>query len=126
MVKKKKILIVILLLLIIIFIILASIVFKKVYSKIVFENETELFASKNQEKIFSINKCVLFSNCNAKNNTSSKTNFTLENLYQYTDIALFINNNSDENSLENTLKSVKICNLNYTQTPELRNAKNLL
>jgi hypothetical protein len=94
-----------------------------IYQKTAFENDIIAFASKNPKTIFSINKCVFFTNCNAKNKTSSSTNFTLENLYQYTDIALFINNNSSENSLENTLKSVKISNLNFIKTPSVGTPK---
>ena len=66
---------------------------------------------------------MFFTSCNAKNKTSSNTNFTIENLYQYTDIALFINNNSEENNLENTLKSVKLTNLKYTKEPSIGSPK---
>ena len=42
-------------------------------------------------------------------------------MYTYTDIALFIDNNSDENTLKNTLKSAKICNIKFTKEPILGN-----
>src|SRR5699024_6208760 len=74
---------------------------------------------KNKETIFSINKVVFFSSSDSKNKSSSKTNFTIENLYTYTDIALFINNNSDENTAENTIKSLKISNIKFSKTPTL-------
>lgn len=121
MFKKKSIILCIFLL--IVLSILLTIVFGMIYKKYIFENDVISFASKNEKTIFSINKCVLFSNCNSKNKTSSTTNFTLENLYQYTDIAIFLNNNSTENTLENTLKEVKITNLNYTKTPSVGNYK---
>jgi len=121
--KKKKALIIIILILLIILLVLLT---TKVFS-VVFRNNCDSncldFADKNQKTIFSINKCVLFSNCNAKNKESSTSNFTIENLYQYTDFALFINNNSDEYNLENTLKSVKINNLQYIQKPEIGEPK---
>lgn len=122
--KKKKILIIsIFIILIIILIILSTTVLGMFINKYSCESSYLDFADKNQNTIFSINKCIFFSNCNAKNKTSSATNFTIENLYQYTDIALFINNNNKENSLENTLKSVKIKNLKFLQTPSVGNQK---
>ena len=84
------------------------------------------FADKNKNTIFSIDKIVFFSSSDSKNKSSSKTNFTIENLYAYTDIALFINNNSDEDTLENTLKEVTINNINFTKSPTIRKSKIIL
>ena len=123
MLKKKNIIILIFISLLIILTILIYIAFGMLYNKYTFEKDITNFSDKNQKTIFSINKCVLFSNCNVKNKTSSNTNITLENLYQYTDIALFINNNSNENTLENTLKSVKINNLKYQKEPSIGTPK---
>lgn len=83
-----------------------------------FENNVLDFAQKNEHTIFSISKIVYFSSSDAKNKTSSSSNFTIENLYTYTDIALFINRNSDESNLENTLKEVSIQNVKFTKTPD--------
>lgn len=118
--KKKKILILsIFILLFIILIMLSSTVLGMFINKYVCESSYLDFANKNEKTIFSINKCVFFSNCNAQIKTSSTNNFTIDNLYHFTDIALFINNNSNENTLENTLKSVKINNLQYSTTPSI-------
>lgn len=119
MLKKKNLIISIFLFLFIVLAILLYNLFSMLYKKAVFENDVISFADKNQKTIFSINKCVYFTNCNAKSKTSSASNFTVENLYQYTDIALFINNNSEENTLENTLKNVKISNLNFIKKPSI-------
>ena len=122
--KKKKIVsLAILIILILTLAILSIIVFKILYGKYICEQSYMDFASKNENTIFSINKCILFSNCDAKNKTSSATNFTIENLYQYTDIAIFINNNNTENTLENTLKNVKINNLQFSTTPSVGSQK---
>ena len=86
-----------------------------------FESSVLDFSEKNQNKIFSIDRIVFFTNSDAKNKTSSSSNFTIENLYTYTDIALFINKTSEENNLENTLKSVKMTNIQITKKPELGN-----
>lgn len=86
--------------------------------KIGFESQITSFAQKNEKTIFSIDSITLFSSCDAKNKVSSNTNFTLENIYAYTDIAIFINHNSTENTLENTLKFVSIENIEFTKLPE--------
>ena len=106
---------------------------KKKHQKL-FSNEAISFANKNKETIFSIDKIVFFSSCDSKNKTSSQTNFTIENLYSYTDIALFINNKvekvendnlkeenktEEQNTAENTLKKVKITNIKFTKKPQL-------
>lgn len=113
---------------VIIIIILISILvflFQKIYNNLLhkktFENSMISFAEKNKKTIFSINKIVFFSSCDSKNKTSSPTNFTIENLYTYTDMALFINNNSEENTTENTLKNVKISNIKFTKEPAVGN-----
>ena len=111
MIKKKSLIICIFVSLFIILAILLYNLFNMFYKKTVFENDVLAFWNKNQKTIFSINKCVFFTSCNAKNKTSSNTNFTIENLYQYTDIALFINNNSDENELNFEITSDDTNNL---------------
>ena len=83
------------------------------------EDDVLDFANKNQNTIFKINNVTFFSSCDAKNKVGSKTNFTIENLYQYTDMALFIDSPQEEKSLENTLKSVSISNIKFTKVPEM-------
>ena len=116
--KKKILIITIFTILVIVFLFLSTTVFAQIISKSNCEKEYLDFAEMNKETIFSINKIVLFNNCNAKNKNAAASNYTIENLYQYTDIALFINNNSTETNLENTLKSVKLTNLNFIEKPE--------
>ena len=117
--KKKIIFISIFIILVIVFVVLSSIVLGIFINKTNCEKDYLNFATKNENTIFSINKIVLFSNCNAKNKNAAASNFTIENLYQYTDIAIFLNNNNDENTLENTLKSVRLENLQYTEKPSI-------
>ncbi len=79
---------------------------------------------KNDKTVFEINKIVFFSSCDAKNKTSSSSNFTIENLYQYTDIAIFINNKSEEEKTsKNTFKKVYINNVKFNKLPELGEPK---
>ena len=138
----------------IILIIILIFLFKETYSKLKekknFENDIISFSEKNKNIIFAINKIMFFSSCDSKNKTTSQTNFTIENLYAYTDIAIFIDNsvsknknkqtNSDLNSIENiqnnetnteeqkenlsvenTLKNVKVTNIKFTKKPEIGN-----
>ena len=88
--KKKKILISIIIILFALVIILAFLVFSKFVLKTNFEKSILPFANKNSETIFKINQIVFFSNCDAKSKNISTTNYTLENIYQYTDMAFFI------------------------------------
>lgn len=122
--KKKKILVAIVLLLFIIVFVLAYLLFQKYVIKSNFERDILPFANKNDKTVFEVNKIVMFSNCDSKNKTSSATNFTMENLYQFTDIAIFINNSStEEKNLENTFKKVNINNVQYIKGPQLGEAK---
>lgn len=116
---KKIITIIIIIFLIVILIFLFQNIYNKLLHKKTFENNIINFSEKNSKKIFSINKIIFFSSCDSKNKSSSPTNFTIENLYTYTDIAIFINNNSEESILENTLKNVKISNIKISKQPEI-------
>ena len=122
--KKKKIATIIIFLLFITIFILSYLRFQKYVLKNNFEKDILSFANKNDKTVFQVNKIVLFSNCDAKNKTASRTNFTIENLYQYTDMAIFINNSStEEKTLENTLQKVSIRNIQYTTSPSTRRTK---
>ena len=112
--------IIVFILFIIVFI-LAYILLNKYILKVNFENDVLPFASKNDKTIFQINKITFFSNCDAKNKTNTANNFTIENLYQYTDLAIFISSSSsEEKTMENTLKKVSIENIKYNKKAELR------
>ena len=121
--KKKLILTIITIILFIVVLILAYMLFNKYVLKNNFESDMTLFAENNEETVFKINKIIFFSSCDAKNKTSSITNFTVENLYQYTDFAIFIDSQSEERTLKNTLKKVTIDNINFNKKPEFRRAK---
>lgn len=109
----------------IIIILTLIILLKNTYNKLLkkknYENSILSFAEKNQETIFRINKIVYFSSSDSKNKLTSSTNFTIQNLYTYTDIALFIENNisntAEEHTTENTLKKLKISNIKFDKTP---------
>lgn len=117
--RKKLILSIIVIILFIIVIFLGSLVFNKYVLKKNFEESILSFVNKNQSTIFEINNISLFSSCDAKNKNISASNYTIENLYQYTDMAIFISNNSEEKNLENTFKKVSIENINFVNTPSV-------
>ena len=117
--KKKFVLTIITIILFIIVLILCYLLLYKYVLKRNLENSALDFSDKNQETIFEINNVTFFSSCDAKNKSASSSNFTLENLYQYTDMAFFITSPKEEKNLENTLKSVYIDNIKFTKLPTL-------
>ena len=121
--KGKFILTIITILLFFVVIFLAFLVIQKYILKKNFENDMLSFANKNQSTIFTVDSITLFSSADAGYKTNTANNFTIQNLYQYTDIALFIKNTSDENTLENTLKKVSIENIQFATSPKLGEPK---
>ena len=117
--KREFVLTLITIILFIIILVLCYLLFYKYVLKRNFENSVLDFSSKNEETVFEIKNIVFFSNCDAKNKSASSSNFTIENLYQYTDMALFITSPKEEKTLENTFKSLYIDNIKYTKRPEL-------
>lgn len=115
--KKKIVLTIITVILLIITIILVFIVVNRYMLQKSLQSSVDEFASKNQSTIFKIDEIVLFSSCDAKNKTGSITNYTVENLYQYTDIAFFISSTSQEKNAENTFKKVSINNIQFNEAP---------
>ena len=83
------------------------------------------FLENNHKDVFTIENITLFSSANATSNINSNSSFNISNLTQYTDIAIFINNNSEGETytLENTLKSVKISEINFNTIPTIGTPK---
>lgn len=117
--KKFLILSIITIFLLIITCFLSHFIFKNYQIKQNFENSIINFSKNNENTIFKINNVVFFSSSDAKNKSAASSNFTLENLYQFTDIALFLSSNNNEYTLENTLKDVWIEDIKFTTTPSL-------
>jgi hypothetical protein len=86
----------------------------------------KLFVESTNEKvkeIFTIDKIVFFSSCSADSSINSNTTTTINNLLQYTDIAIFIDTPNKDLSLENTLKSVSIKGFSFNASPNLGTPK---
>ena len=75
--------------------------------------ELEKIVKRSEDTIFAINKVYLCSSANAKDN-SVEQNMTELNVYQYTDIAIYIENFKDEKGItnKNTVKELYIDNIN--------------
>ena len=76
-----------------------------------FVKSYEILAEKNKEPKFSIDKIYICSSANAVD-TTSEHNLDILELYQYTDIAIYLNNHNEEglNNL-NTVKELCIDNI---------------
>lgn len=71
---------------------------------------------------FSINKIVYFSSATGTSSINSNSSFNISELNQYTDFAIFINNNSTNGfNMENTLKEVKLSDIKLTLSPTIGN-----
>ena len=88
-----------------------------------FAQQVSNFYKLNAQPIFSIDKIYMYSSANAIENKETRPVWNL-NIYQYTDIALYINNRSnDKLTYENSIKSLYIDNIKFTElkkgTPSL-------
>lgn len=104
----------------ILLVILFNILFDITNNKKICSNSYLDFAEKYNKEIFTIDQITYFSNCNANISTNANSSFTIKDLYQYTDIAIFINNKSSESNFtaENTLKTVTLSNIEYLLEPQ--------
>lgn len=98
-------------------ILLSNIVYASFINKLFLENYVENLLDKDNIDIFTIDKVVFFSSCNSESTINSNNTTTLNNLSQYTDIAIFINNSNNDFSMKNTLKSVSIKDISFNTVP---------
>lgn len=94
-------------------------VFGTYINKIAFEKDILNLANKNEETLFSINNITLFSSADSNTEIQSNASLSLKNLFQYTDIAIFLTPNGNELTYKNTLKNVYIDNIKFVTTPEV-------
>ena len=88
-----------------------------------FAQQASNFYKLNAQPVFSIDKIYMYSSANAIENKETRPVWNL-NIYQYTDIALYINNRSnDKLTYENSIKSLYIDKIKYNEvkkgTPSL-------
>ena len=88
-----------------------------------FANYVDSLTRLNSKTVFSIDRIYLYSSADATSNETTKPVWDL-NLFQFTDIAIYINNRADDGvSYENTIKELKIDNVKFNDlqsgTPSL-------
>ena len=110
--KSKKIVkFIVFILLVILLAVLIKINYTDAQKKIALENTIADMTSLNSKQTFSIDKIYLYSSANATNNKTKKSMWNL-NVYQYTDIALYISGNAN-NKAQNTIKELYIDNIKF-------------
>lgn len=109
--SKKTIKFIIFILLVILLAVLIKINYTDAQKKIALENTIADMTSLNSKQTFSIDKIYLYSSANATNNETKKSMWNL-NVYQYTDIALYISGNAT-NKDQNTIKELYIDNVKF-------------
>lgn len=88
-----------------------------------FSENIDQIARLNSKTVFSIDRIYLYSSADASSNETTKPVWDL-NILQFTDIALYISNRSEEGvTYENTIKEITIDNIKFnnlqTGTPNL-------
>lgn len=116
---KKRILSIIFIILVFVLVLLTYIVYGNFFRNLEFTNRMLAIKEKNSKQIFSINQIVFFSSCNANITVNSNSTTNINDLYQFTDIAIFLNNDETNLTLENTLKSLSIENIKFVNTPSI-------
>ncbi len=113
--KSKLIIITVLVIILIMMIVYTIITFT---SSNKFAEEINEFSKLNSRTIFSIDKIYMYSSADAENNKENRAIWNI-NVHQYTDIALYINNRSDEGlSYENSIKKMYIDNVRFSGLEE--------
>lgn len=122
--KKKIIFFILMIFLVILFIFLSIISFNIYNNKRKSLKFTKNYYDKNfTSSPFSIKKIVYFSSADATCQINANSSFNISNLFQYTDFAIFIDNNSTDGfSEENTLKEVSISNISFYLPPTIGSA----
>lgn len=112
--KNKKLTLIkfiIFILLVIVLIILIRINYNDAQRKQALTNTITDIATLNENQVFSIDKIYLYSSASATNNETKKSLWDI-NVYQYTDIAMYISSGSEDQKA-NKIKSIYIDNINF-------------
>ena len=115
-INKQIIFLIIVFIAIIILCLLINLIYTKHKAKTNFESD--LLSSNDYSDTFSVDKIVLYSSANATSNETSRNLLNI-NVYQFTDMAIYLNNNSESSlSSKNTIKELYIDNIKYSPLPE--------
>ena len=116
-IKEKYIIIPLVIILIVILFGYGTIISKKIKSKKFANNNIEAY-EKNKEQVFKVEKIIICSSASATD-LSEKQNLQDMSIYQYTDIAVYINNNGEELTNKNTVKKLYIDNISLEGTSDI-------
>jgi hypothetical protein len=120
--KTNIILTIVSIILFIILIILSSLSYYKIQAHLASQSFLEsslALVQENDTPTFTINRITYFSSCDANITTNSNSAFTISDLYQYTDIAIFISPTQENFTEENTLKTVVLSDIEYLLKPSV-------
>ncbi len=109
--SNKLVKFIVFILLVILLAVLIKINYTDAQRKVALENTIADMTTLNSKQTFSIDKIYLYSSANATNNETKKSMWNL-NVYQYTDIALYISGNAT-NKDQNTIKELYIDNVKF-------------
>lgn len=109
--SNKLVKFIVFILLVILLAVLIKINYTDAQRKVALENTIADMTTLNSKQAFSIDKIYLYSSANATNNETKKSMWNL-NVYQYTDIALYISGNTT-NKDQNTIKELYIDNVKF-------------
>ncbi len=109
--SKKLVKFIVFILLVILLAVLIKINYTDAQRKVALENTIADMTTLNSKQTFSIDKIYLYSSANATSNETKKSMWNL-NVYQYTDIALYISGNAT-NKDQNTIKELYIDNVKF-------------
>lgn len=125
-VSVKKVILPILSVILILIICIYAIIIRKYVQKNLFANQMVEVGQKNEDTTFSVEKIYLCSSANGIDNSENQNLKTLS-LYQYTDIAIYINNYKEEKGLtdKNTIKELYIDNIIIEPEKEQQGSQNL-
>lgn len=114
--------IIFLLLLLSILFVLSGTVYAELMNRFSFTESVLYMSELNSKKVFSLDKVLMFSSASASNNEVVNKALWDINISQFTDIAIYINNHSEnELTAENTINSLYIDNLKFNNQPSLGN-----
>ena len=104
--KKKITFYIVLISALIIFIFLSYIVIQNLMQQNSIKKSIDSLAHFDASTPFTINKIVYFSCANCSSDINANSSFTINNLYQSTDIAIFINNNVMAHTMRLSLPTI--------------------
>lgn len=109
-----------LLLLLTILFILSGTVYAEIMNRFSFQESVLYISELNSKTVFSLDKILIFSSASADhNNVINKALWDI-NISQFADIAIYLNNNSKDGlNATNTINSLYIDNISYSEAPTL-------